>query len=369
MKIVADQHIPFIEQYFRGAGELKLIPGRLMTAHDLQDADMLLVRSVTHVNQALLQHSKVKFVGSVTAGADHLDLAWLRHAGIQVALASGFNAPPVADYVLSVIAALQSLGRLPLSSFRAGVIGVGQVGTCVIEKLSILGHELLVSDPLRAEFEADFRSCSLEEFVDLDLITLHVPLTYGEHATHHFIDDAFLRRQKPGCVLINASRGAVIDELALLRSGSHLQWCFDVWEGEPHLNPNVLSKAVIATPHIAGYSVQSKRRGIAMIYQAASQAGLVQMHHDASLQMPEIRIEADQEIVTWQSVVLRLFNPLHMTDNMRQLSSSQHGARLFDEMRLHFNDRHELAYVTLVGSKLSQFDEGVLRQFGVKFLF
>ena len=112
MKIVADQHIPFIQQYF-SEEELVLIPGRFIKANDVRDADMLIVRTVTRVDQALLEHSRVRFVGSVTAGADHLDLRWLKKAGIQVSLASGFNAPPVADYIVSVIAALQSLNAIP----------------------------------------------------------------------------------------------------------------------------------------------------------------------------------------------------------------------------------------------------------------
>jgi len=368
MKIVADQHIPFVEDYFAHAGELHLLPGRQMSTHALQDADLLLVRSVTRVDQSLLQNSNVKFVGSVTAGADHLDLNWLRNAGIEVSLASGFNAPPVADYVVSVIAALQSLDRLSAAPLTVGVIGAGHVGRRVIEKLSILNHDIIISDPLRAEQEPDFVSHGLEEFVDLDLISLHVPLTHDHHPTNHFINDVFLKRQKPGCVLINASRGAVIDSSALLNSGRHLVWCFDVWENEPHIYPEILAESRIATPHIAGYSLQAKRRGIEMIYQAACNLGFIpQIKNSKQLQMPQFSIDAAGQRMTWQSLVLSLFNPLQMTDTMKRLllESSLDHARLFDELRLNFN-RHELAYVTLSNALLNTKDAEVLQQFGVK---
>src|SRR5580658_2817626 len=136
MKIVADKHIPYVEEYFHAHGDLILKPGRSISPQDVQDADMLLVRSITQVNQALLEQSRVKFVGSVTAGADHLDTKWLDMAGITWRVAKGFNAPPVADYVVSVVAALQRRQLLAQYGAKAAVIGVGSVGSLVAEKLS-----------------------------------------------------------------------------------------------------------------------------------------------------------------------------------------------------------------------------------------
>lgn len=148
MRIIADSHIPFVKEYFGSYGELILKPGRSISPDDVKDAHILLVRSITPVNEKLLAHSKVKFVGSVTAGADHLDTEWLDQAGILWGIASGFNAPPVADYVVSVIAALQKKQMLLNKSLTAAVIGVGNVGRLVVEKLKILNFDILLSDPI-----------------------------------------------------------------------------------------------------------------------------------------------------------------------------------------------------------------------------
>ncbi len=224
MKIIADAHIPFIQDYFANHGELILKKGREISHAEVQDADVLLVRSITPVNQALLADTKVKFVGSVTAGADHLDTHWLDEAGIAWSVAAGFNAPPVADYVTCIMAALQSKQDFKMLGARAAVIGVGNVGKLVAARLKILGMEVVLCDPLRAQEEQDFHSVTLDKLADLDLISLHVPLIKnGEHPTYHFINREFLQKQKPGCVLINASRGAVINSHDLLAHGTHLR--------------------------------------------------------------------------------------------------------------------------------------------------
>lgn len=273
MKIVADQQIPYVEEYFGHVGELCLKPGRAITAYDVHDADILLVRSITRVDSGLLKNSRVRFVGSVTAGADHLDTHWMEQHGIAWSVAKGFNAPSVAEYVSSVISVLQQ-STFKGDGKRAAVIGVGHVGKLVVEKLKQHGFEVVLCDPLRAEVEANFISTPLGEINNVDLICLHVPLTMvGSYPTYHMINQTFLSRQRPGCVLLNAARGAVIDSAELLQYGKHLTWCFDVWENEPNINKSVLEKAFIATPHIAGYSVQSKLRGTEMIYHAAKIQG------------------------------------------------------------------------------------------------
>jgi erythronate-4-phosphate dehydrogenase len=364
MKIIADAHIPYINEYFGGYGELVLKPGRFISRDDVRDADMLLVRSITHVNEALLSGTSVKFVGSVTAGADHLDTAWLLGTGILWSVAAGFNAPPVADYVLSVIAALQKKNVLAKENIRAAVIGVGNVGRLVAEKMRLLGFHVTLCDPLRALHEPDFISASLHELSDMDFISLHVPLTRtGEHPTFHFIDKHFLRQQKKDCVLLNASRGAVIHSEELIQHGSHLHWCFDVWEHEPAIDKSILSQALIATPHIAGYSVQSKIRGIDMIYRIACEAGIIQEKPVAPAAMTKQHL-AFSEVQCWQDIVLGVFNPLIITDMMRTLlmPDDEHGKR-FDEMRNEFNYRYELAY-TRVNAELSAEDAALLAALG-----
>lgn len=369
IKIIADKQIPFIKEYFGAYGELLLLPGRDIAAADVRDADMLLVRSITRVDEALLAGSKVKYVGSVTAGADHLDTRWLDQAGIAWNVAAGFNAPPVADYVVSVIAAMQLKGDLPAErNLKAAVIGVGNVGRLVVERLRLLGFDITLCDPVRAETEQDFVSVPLHELSGFDLISLHVPLMHaGQFPTYHFIDRNFLQRQKPGCVLINASRGAVINTEDLMQHGAHLHWCLDVWEHEPKINKAVLELAHIATPHIAGYSVQSKIRGVDMIYRLACARGVIQAQALPPITIPDQQLAFSGEQHQWQDIVLGIFNPMVITAMMRiiLMPATDYG-HLFDEMRNQFNYRHEFAFSSITDAKITPEQLELLRKFGVK---
>jgi len=349
MKIIADANIPFIHEYFGAYGDLVLERGRAITHSDVKDADILLVRSITRVDKELLADTSVKFVGSVTAGADHLDTQWLDSAGIAWSVATGFNAPPVADYVVSVIAAMQAKKMLPPDKINAAVIGVGNVGRLVVERLKLFNGEITLCDPVRAQKEKEFTFTPLDELSDLDLVTLHVPLHHsGEHPTAHFIDKKFLQRQKRGCVLLNASRGSVINSSDLMQYGSHLHWCLDVWEHEPKINKMILEQAVIATPHIAGYSVQSKIRGIDMIYRIACEKKIIQPQPRPPLVIPEQQLAFTGGAHAWQDIVLGVFNPLVITAMMRTilLPATDYG-HLFDDMRNQFNYRHEFAYTSI----------------------
>lgn len=368
MKIVADEHIPFVQEYFGSQGELVLRPGRLISPQDVKDADMLLVRSITPVNAALLQDTQVKFVGSVTAGADHLDTQWLDKKAIAWHVAKGFNAPPVADYVVSVVAALQRKNYLSQYGAKVAVIGVGSVGRLVAERFRLLGCQVIECDPLRAQEEPDFIHQSLDDVSDVDFISLHVPLVKnGEHPTYHFINKEFLLRQKPGCILLNASRGAVINSEDLLTDGKHLRWCLDVWEHEPRINQAILEYACIATPHIAGYSVQSKRRGVDMIYQIACEKGLINSQAVPVLTMPQQTLTFAGQQHHWQDIILGIFNPFIMTAIMRAgMQSSEHPETVFDEMRHEFNYRHEFAYTSIFSDDLLESDKRVLTSLGVK---
>jgi erythronate-4-phosphate dehydrogenase len=351
MKIVADEQIPFVREYFADCGELILKPGRAIVPETVQSADMLLVRTVTDVNESLLSGSDVKFVGTVTAGADHLDTTWLNENDISWHTAAGFNAPPVADYVACTVAALERITVLGGDRKRAAVIGVGNTGSLAVDRLRALNFEVICCDPLRAESEPDFISVPLAEIEEVDLISLHVPLTRdGAHPTWHFIDKAFLKRQKPGCVLLNASRGTVINEQDLLSDGKHLYWSFDVWAHEPVINKEVLQRAIIATPHIAGYSVQSKIRGVELIYEAACAAGLIEHKRREPVVMPRQQLNFAENTNHWRDVLLGIFNPMILTTMMRSiiLPAEEYGAQ-FDEMRHTFNYRNEFQYVDVSG--------------------
>lgn len=368
MKIVADSHIPFIKEYFGGYGELVLKPGRAISHRDVKEADILLVRSITSVDEKLLANTRVRFVGSVTAGADHLDVKCLDQAGIAHSVAAGFNAPPVADYVATIVAALQRKGLLLHKPIKAAVIGVGNAGRLVVERLKQLNIDVVLCDPLRAETEEAFISTPIEALSDLDLISLHVPLCRaGSHPTYHLIEQKFLQRQKLGCILLNASRGSVIDSQALLQSGAHLHWCFDVWEHEPKIDKTILEQAFISTPHIAGYSVQSKIRGIDMIYRIACERKFIEPKSISPIKIPHQELAFAGSKHHWQDIVLGIFNPLVMTAMMQAtiLPAEEHGV-FFDELRNKFNYRHEFAFTKITSVELLDEDREMLTRLGIE---
>ena len=273
MKIIADENIPCVEQAFASLGEVTLLPGRGMQPGQVHDADILLVRSVTSVDQALLQDSAVRFVGSATIGFDHVDRAWLLQQGIGFSTAPGSNAVSAAEYVVSALLLMAQRKGFDLKQKTVGIIGCGNVGSRLRSRLAVLGMRSVVNDPpLQAQGGHD-DFVSLDEVLQADVISVHVPYTRdGLHPTHHLVDAAVLQQLPADALFINTSRGAVTDNDALnslLGERADLSVVLDVWEGEPAINTQLLERVCIGTPHIAGYSLDGKLRGTEMIYQAA----------------------------------------------------------------------------------------------------
>ena len=272
MLIVADENIPLLDAFFAGFGEIRRVPGRSIDRATVEQADVLLVRSVTNVNRALLEGSKVRFVGTCTIGTDHLDLDYFNEAGINWSSAPGCNARGVVDYVLGSLMTLAEIEGVDLPQRTYGVIGAGEVGGRLIKVLKGLGWNVKVCDPPRQAAEGgDY--VSLEQIIEqCDVISLHTPLTRtGEGATWHLFDEQRLQQLQPGTWLINAARGPVVDNAALrkvLLAREDLQAVLDVWEAEPEVDVALAELCVLATPHIAGYSLDGKQRGTAQIYQA-----------------------------------------------------------------------------------------------------
>ena len=273
MLIVADENMPYAESAFRTLGEVRLMPGRAMTREALQDADVLAVRSITQVNRDLLDGTRVRFVGTATIGTDHVDVEYLRKAGIGFSAAPGCNANAVSEYVTAALLVLDDRHGWTLDGMSAGVVGVGNVGSRVVAKAEALGIRAVLNDPPLQRATGDPKYRPLAEIFDSDVISLHVPLAKGgQDPTWRLADAGLLARLKPGAVLINSSRGAVVDNAALLdalNSGRLGAAVLDVWEGEPAILPGLLERVAIATPHIAGYSLDGKINGTTMVYRAA----------------------------------------------------------------------------------------------------
>lgn len=272
MLIVADENIPLLEEFFAGFGEIRRVHGRSVDAESVRDADVLLVRSITKVDRALLAGSNVRFVGTCTIGTDHLDLDYFAEAGIRWSSAPGCNARGVVDYVLGALVTLAELEGVNLAERTYGVVGAGQVGSRLIRVLRELGWQVKVCDPVRQAAEGGDYVTLDEIIAHCDVISLHTPLTRaGEHATWHLLDEARLARLRPGAWLINAARGPIVDNLALknlLIEREDVQAVLDVWEYEPSVDGELADLCVLATPHIAGYSLDGRQRGTAQIYQA-----------------------------------------------------------------------------------------------------
>lgn len=274
LTVVADENIPGLEQVSGPGLNLQIMPGRGIDARHLRQADALLVRSVTPVNHSLLAGSPVSFVGSATSGVDHVDLDYLRRHSIGFAAAPGANADSVVDYVFSVLAVMAIDHGLDWLQTRIGVVGAGQVGGRLLRRLASLGIEARVSDPFveAASLPSPHARCDIGAVLECPVVTLHTPLTrQGAHPTYHLLDAGRLSRLRSDQLLINAARGAVVDNGALLaRLGkapaAHV--ALDTWEGEPDIDPALLQAVTLATPHIAGYSLDGKWRATRMIVEA-----------------------------------------------------------------------------------------------------
>lgn len=272
--IAADENIEGLEDLLPETVVLERFVGRRVDTVETQDlidrCDALLVRSITPVNESLLKNASPKFVGSTTIGTDHIDLKYLSRRGIPFASAPGSNANAVVDYVAATLFSQFSLHEL--LSLRIGVIGVGNVGRRLCRCLSYFGLSYQTYDPWVVD-ENLLRPVSFNELLESsDAISIHVPYTpSGDHPTHHLINDANVDQLKSGALIINTSRGDVIDETAVIRRierAQDIRMALDVWHGEPRIYCKSLNYATVATPHIAGYSALGRQRAAAMVVDA-----------------------------------------------------------------------------------------------------
>ena len=269
MKIVADADIPFLEGVFEPYAGVMYKKGDQIVREDLMDADVLIVRTRTQCNADLLDGTPVKMVTTATIGMDHIDLEYCQSRGIKVANAAGCNAGGVMQYVFSAVYGIAARKGIKVDDAKFGIIGVGNVGTKVEELARYLGFEVLRCDPPRAAAEGEEGFCSLEYLLEnSDIVTMHVPL---DETTRGMADETFFALMKPGAIFINAARGEVINESALIAASPKLgAVVIDTWCNEPRINQDLLEVADIATPHIAGYSYQGKENATIMAVRAVA---------------------------------------------------------------------------------------------------
>ena len=266
MKIVADKNIPFLEGVFEPYAEVVYIDGSAITHDDIVDADALIIRTRTRCNADLLEGTEVSMIATATIGTDHIDMNYCREHGIEVQNAEGCNAGGVMQYVFSALYGVAARKGIKLDNATLGIVGVGHVGSKVEKMARHLGFNVLLCDPPRAQAEGEDGFCSLEYLLaNSQIVTLHVPL---DETTRKMADEEFFMLMPAGAIFINASRGEVVDDAALMRAIPKLgAVVIDTWNHEPEINEELMDMVDIATPHIAGYSYQGKQNGTAYAVQ------------------------------------------------------------------------------------------------------
>lgn len=280
LRIVVERNVPFLEVLDSVADVVRLPYGEI-TADTVRDADALVVRTRNRCDASLLADSRVKFIATATIGTDHIDLPWCAAHGIEAVNAPGCNAPAVAQYVFS---SLMRVINRPISSYTIGIVGVGHVGSIVERWARGLGMRVMLYDPPRQRAEGGDGWSSLDEIAaGADIITFHTPLTRsGADATYHIADENFFNSLRRAPIIINSARGPIVDNavwVEALEAGQCGPAIVDCWENEPQIARRLLSLATIATPHIAGYSLEGKQRASQMALEAlCSHFGLPALH-------------------------------------------------------------------------------------------
>ncbi|MGQ7248147.1 4-phosphoerythronate dehydrogenase PdxB [Halomonas sp. V046] len=360
MNILVDANVPASDACFAALGDVRRLPGRDIDARALVDADALVIRSITRLDGDTIERTKalgspLSFVGTCTIGTDHVDQAALAAHGIGFASAPGCNAEAVVDYVLSsLLLALERRGE-SLFGRRVGIVGVGNVGGRLASRLEALGVECLRCDPPRKALAA-----SGDDFVDLDtvirrcdVLCLHTPLvTEGQHATYHLLGARRIDALAPGTIVLNAGRGDCLDGEALkarLVSRGDITALLDVWEGEPGIDHGLSRRVDLATPHIAGHSLDGKLRGTHQIYAALSRhVGLPTRIAFADLAPPPAlaRLELGPGLGADEALRLcmrAVYDPRRDHDALARALGGEAPAKGFDACRANYPLRREFA--------------------------
>ncbi len=352
--------MPFAQEAFSTIGETSAVEGRTITPSDVKDCEILAVRSTRKIDAELLEGSRVRFVGTATIGTDHLDIDYFNRRGIHWCSAAGCNANSVSEYIATALLYLANRHNITLRGKTMGVIGVGNVGSKVVQKAKALGMRVLQNDPPRQRLENNQNSdfCDLDTLLaQSDIVTLHVPITKdGTDPTFHLADKKFFNKMRSGTIFMNAARGAVVnsdDLIEAIDSGQIAHTVLDTWEGEPVIREDLLRRVDIATPHIAGHSFEGKVTGTVMVYQEACRfLGLEPSWSVEPLLpppvVPEIFLEpskyASPEFIIW-SAVTQVYDII--ADDTALRAETADRKQLFDELRKKYPIRREFRFTTV----------------------
>ncbi|MFZ1519601.1 MAG: 4-phosphoerythronate dehydrogenase [Ignavibacteriaceae bacterium] len=363
LKILVDENIVFAESAFNEIGEVKLLPGRNITNSSLKNIDILIVRSVTKVDEELLKNTSVKFVGTATIGTDHIDLEYLKANNIYFADAKGCNAYSVAEYIIAALLNLAVRFDFKLQNKSIGIVGVGNVGSKVASFAKSIGMQVLFNDPPLKRNKDTREFVEFDEILKCDVITLHTPLNLsGIDKTLYLLNQKNLDKLENGTILINSSRGAVINNLDLLNviNNKNLKVVLDVWENEPSINEDLIEKVSIATPHIAGYSYEGKVNGTKMIYESLCKYLNVEAKFEFNLQPPiNVLLNLDDENkfeFSLNNLISKIYSIQNDNEKMKKsfIMNKTERTEYFDFQRKEYPIRREFNNYTIKSNNLSE---------------
>jgi len=371
MKIVVDDKIPFLKSVLEKYAEVVYLPGDLITKSDLLNANALLTRSITQCNEELLSGTSVKLIASATIGDDHIDKDYCDTNNIKYTTAKGCNASAVEQYFTAGLLSLAEKFQYELEGKTIGIIGVGNIGKRVQKVCELLGLKVLLNDPPRERMEGSVGYSTLKEIQEqADIITIHVPLTYGGlDKTFHLIDQEFFDGLKKPVVFINTARGSVVDANALkyaIEVEKIKHSIIDVWEGEPSINIELLNLVSISTPHIAGYTLEGKARGTAMVVNAVAEFFNLELKD----WKPDIPSSTTMLLIDWASLtydealqnIFREVYPILFDDQHLRSKPER-----FEELRRDYNYRRENNTFYLPSEGISEKLYALLKILGFQF--
>jgi len=353
MKVVVDRNIPFIQGVLEKYAEVVYRDGREISRSDVLNANALIIRTRTKCNRYLLEGTTVRFIASATIGYDHIDTAFCQGNNIFWTNAAGCNSSSVQQYIAAALFHLAEELKFELSQKTIGIVGVGNVGSKVARLCTALGMHVLLNDPPRERREGSKGFVSLDTIVeDAEIVTFHVPLNMeGDDRTFHLVDEKLLSKFRKSQILINSSRGEVVDSEALkvALQGKMLAECvLDVWEREPEVDTQLLGLVEIGTPHIAGYSIDGKALGTSMSVQAFGRFFGLDLNdwYPEKVPLPASTVlEADCRNVSEQNVIAGLIQRTYdiLADDARLRMSPQ----AFEKQRGAYHLRREFPTYTV----------------------
>ena len=370
--VVVDENIPGVEELLEDIAIIRAVAGRDIDADALAGAQALLVRSVTPVNSALVSAAQLRFIGSATSGTDHVDLQFLQDRGITFAHAPGSNANSVVEYVLAAIATVPGKLEQLLAGGRVGIVGFGIIGRLMAARLGGLGIECCAYDPW-LDSSTLHNPSALEDVLSCDVVTVHAELTHRQPwPSHHLLGARALSHLKPGALLINASRGAVVDNQALLQSLGSREPAYsvvlDVWEGEPEIHQGLLGQVLLGTPHIAGYSYDGKLLATRMLCEKLAATLGWDLPATPLLDTPPLALASTSDDAQLIRQALESVYDIRADDHALRAatlgSSPGEASAAFDRARKEYPKRRELFGTTVTGEGFSESQLGLLTALG-----